>query len=178
MQFDPSWLLLAAWVWLTFFCSQETDATVVQVGSGFCLRSLDRHGGLDWVLLDYLSVLLAFFGLRYPLGGETCLHVLTSPTIFQVSRAMSSGTRREVRGGDSVRVNSGSPVFVADLAYSGDTPIGYLACAVPNGPVVVNIPTLGMSLPHGNPLRRPIPHRRAYIAMAISGVPACMERPS
>ncbi|OAY81839.1 hypothetical protein ACMD2_17997 [Ananas comosus] len=35
-----------------------------------------------------IHLLLAFFGLRYPLGGETCLHV---------SRAMSSGTRREVR---------------------------------------------------------------------------------
>nr|CAD1843940.1 unnamed protein product [Ananas comosus var. bracteatus] len=32
-----------------------------------------------------------------------------------------------------------------------------LAGAEPNGPVVVIIPTLGMSLAHGNPLRRPIP---------------------
>nr|CAD1821729.1 unnamed protein product [Ananas comosus var. bracteatus] len=36
--------------------------------------------------------------------------------------------------------------------------MGCLAGAEPNGPVVVNIPTLGMSLSHGNPLRRPIPH--------------------
>nr|CAD1832961.1 unnamed protein product [Ananas comosus var. bracteatus] len=35
---------------------------------------------------------------------------------------------------------------------------GCLAGAEPNGPVVVIIPTLGMSLAHGNPLRRPIPH--------------------
>nr|CAD1831508.1 unnamed protein product [Ananas comosus var. bracteatus] len=55
---------------------------------------------------------------------------------------------------------------------------GSPACAVPNGPVVVNIPTLGMSLPHGIPFRRPIPHGRAYVEMAISGVPACGERPS
>nr|CAD1821832.1 unnamed protein product [Ananas comosus var. bracteatus] len=48
---------------------------------------------------------------------------------------------------------------------------------VPNGPVVVNIPTLGMSLSHGNPLRRLIPHGER-IAMANSGVPACRERPS
>nr|CAD1817065.1 unnamed protein product [Ananas comosus var. bracteatus] len=48
---------------------------------------------------------------------------------------------------------------------------------VPNGPVVVNIPTLGMSLSHGNPLRRPVPHGES-IAMANSGVPACRERPS
>nr|CAD1818451.1 unnamed protein product [Ananas comosus var. bracteatus] len=59
-----------------------------------------------------------------------------------------------------------------------DLPVGSPACAVPNGPVVVNILTLGMSLPHGIPFRRPIPHERAYVAMAISGVPACRERPS
>nr|CAD1824846.1 unnamed protein product [Ananas comosus var. bracteatus] len=45
---------------------------------------------------------------------------------------------------------------------------------VPNGPVVVNIPTLGMSLSHSNPLRRPIP-RGKYIAKANFGVPACRE---
>ena len=39
-----------------------------------------------------------------------------------------------------------------------DPPVGCLAGAEPNGPVVVIIPTLGMSLSHGNPLRRPIPH--------------------
>nr|CAD1829481.1 unnamed protein product [Ananas comosus var. bracteatus] len=48
---------------------------------------------------------------------------------------------------------------------------------VPNGPVVVNISTLGMSLSHGNPLPRPIPHGE-HIAMANSGVPVCRERPS
>nr|CAD1842505.1 unnamed protein product [Ananas comosus var. bracteatus] len=41
------------------------------------------------------SVLLTFIGLRYPLGGETCLHVLTSPTIFQLpmptTRSKSAG---------------------------------------------------------------------------------------
>nr|CAD1842524.1 unnamed protein product [Ananas comosus var. bracteatus] len=52
------------------------------------------------------------------------------------------------------------------------------ACAVPNGPVIVNIPTLGMSLPYGIPFRRPIPYGRAYVVMAISGVSACGERPS
>nr|CAD1830244.1 unnamed protein product [Ananas comosus var. bracteatus] len=35
-----------------------------------------------------------------------------------------------------------------------------------------------MSLPHGIPFRRPIPYERAYVAMAISGVPACGEGPS
>nr|CAD1839675.1 unnamed protein product [Ananas comosus var. bracteatus] len=66
-----------------------------------------------------LVVLLAFIGLRYPLEEETCLHVLTSPTIFQVSRAVRVETRREIRTRDSVRVNSGFPVFVADLAFPG-----------------------------------------------------------
>nr|CAD1837250.1 unnamed protein product [Ananas comosus var. bracteatus] len=59
-----------------------------------------------------------------------------------------------------------------------DLPVGSPACAVPNGPVVVNIPTLGMSLPHGIPFRRPILHGRAYVAVAISGVPAYGKRPS
>nr|CAD1817171.1 unnamed protein product [Ananas comosus var. bracteatus] len=59
-----------------------------------------------------------------------------------------------------------------------DLPVGSPTCVVPNGPVVVNIPTLEMSLPHGIPFWRPILHGRAYVAMAISGVPACGERPS
>nr|CAD1842536.1 unnamed protein product [Ananas comosus var. bracteatus] len=37
-------------------------------------------------------------------------------------------------------------------------------CAVPSGPMVVNIPPLEMSIPHGIPLRRPIPHGRACVA--------------
>nr|CAD1817796.1 unnamed protein product [Ananas comosus var. bracteatus] len=47
-----------------------------------------------------------------------------------------------------------------------DLPVGSLVCAVPNGPVVVNIPTLGMSIPHGIPFWPPNPARRAYVAMA------------
>nr|CAD1821682.1 unnamed protein product [Ananas comosus var. bracteatus] len=69
------------------------------------LRSADQYSrhqiGYIWTyrLVDAYnyssSVLLAFIGLRYPLGGETCLHVLTFPTIFQVLQAMRFG--RDVR---------------------------------------------------------------------------------
>nr|CAD1821764.1 unnamed protein product [Ananas comosus var. bracteatus] len=48
--------------------------------------------------------------------------------------------------------------------------LGCLAGAEPNGPVVVNILTLGMSLAHGNPLRRPIPHGE-YVSRWLS--PEC-----
>nr|CAD1820350.1 unnamed protein product [Ananas comosus var. bracteatus] len=64
------------------------------------------------------------------------------------------------------------------ILEKADLSVGSPACAVPNGPVVVNIPTLGMSLPHGIPFRRPIPHEQAYVMMAISGVPAYRERPA
>nr|CAD1822854.1 unnamed protein product [Ananas comosus var. bracteatus] len=71
--------------------------------------------------------------LAVPLGGETCLHVLTSPIIFQVLRAMRGETRRETRSyrsielptrGDSVRVHNGLPVFikvVSEQSYNHDT---------------------------------------------------------
>nr|CAD1824833.1 unnamed protein product [Ananas comosus var. bracteatus] len=56
------------------------------------------YGNRYWETdLRGIALLLAFIGLRYPLGGETCLHVLTSPTIFQVLQVMSSGTRRELK---------------------------------------------------------------------------------
>lgn len=50
-------------------------------------------------------------------------------------------------------------------------------CAMPNGPVVVNILSLGMSLPYGNPLRRPITGEH-FVAKANSGVQICKERSS
>nr|CAD1838154.1 unnamed protein product [Ananas comosus var. bracteatus] len=56
------------------------------------------------------------------------------------------------------------------LGIHGSTQ-GSPACAAPNGPVVVYTP-------HGNPLRHPIPHGRATVAEANSGVPACRELPS
>nr|CAD1834640.1 unnamed protein product [Ananas comosus var. bracteatus] len=37
---------------------------------------------------DDCGILLAFVGLRYPLGGETCLYILTSLTIFQGARSL------------------------------------------------------------------------------------------
>nr|CAD1821611.1 unnamed protein product [Ananas comosus var. bracteatus] len=40
-------------------------------------EGIKEHPATWWHVL-----LPAFVGLRYPLGGETCLHVLTSPTIF------------------------------------------------------------------------------------------------
>uniref|UniRef100_A0A6V7QWS1 Uncharacterized protein n=1 Tax=Ananas comosus var. bracteatus TaxID=296719 RepID=A0A6V7QWS1_ANACO len=89
-------------------------ARVYASDPGASLRGAARLGTFEVIV-----ILLAFIGLRYPLGGETCLHVLTSPTIFQVSRAVRVETRREICTGDSVRVNSEFHVFVADLAFPG-----------------------------------------------------------
>ena len=41
------------WAQRCSLCARVTCQ--VWAGSGFCLRSLDRHGGLDWVLLDFSS---------------------------------------------------------------------------------------------------------------------------
>nr|CAD1829940.1 unnamed protein product [Ananas comosus var. bracteatus] len=66
-------------------------------GSGTMLLTRGLHCEARLGTFELIVILLAFIGLRYPLGGETCLHVLTSPTIFQVSRAVRVETRREVR---------------------------------------------------------------------------------
>nr|CAD1839482.1 unnamed protein product [Ananas comosus var. bracteatus] len=111
--FDPTlvqWCTLGAGLsascrWMIFEHTTLIATAVVELLNrgtrGFIARVHVSDPGLHCEarvgIFEVIVILLAFIGLRYPLGGETCLHVLTSPTIFQVSQAMGIETRREAR---------------------------------------------------------------------------------